>query len=191
MNLAPDPVGTFNVTSATFETQIGGGSEGFIYVPAGSPQFVDFKSLLVSEWSAGNVVTYQIDPKGNPLPTTRRVFISRLSGAEGAALDPVTGDFLFSTFGGGNRVIVVQGFALPARCDVDRNGVIDHQDLNAIVAARDAVVQLGDVRDADTDGLITVNDGRACVLQGSKPQCTDDAQPIANAGPDQTVGASE
>ena len=32
-------------------------------------------------------------------------------GAEGAVLDPLTNDFLFSTFGGGNRVIVVRGFA--------------------------------------------------------------------------------
>jgi beta-lactam-binding protein with PASTA domain len=191
VNLAPDPVGTFNVTSVTSETVIGGGPEGFVYVPAGSLQFPDFKSLLVSEWSAGNVVAYQIDTKGNPLPTTRRVFISRLTGAEGAVLDPVTGDFLFSTFGGGNRVIVVQGFAPPARCDVDRNGVIDQQDISAIVAARDTTVQLGDVRDADTDGLITVNDGRACVLKCSKPQCSDNAQPVANAGPDQTVGASD
>ena len=36
-----------------------------------------------------------------------------LDGAEGALLDPVTGDFLFSTFGGGSRVIVVRGFRAP------------------------------------------------------------------------------
>jgi hypothetical protein len=41
------------------------------------------------------------------------VFISGLDGAEGALLDPVTGDFLFSTFGGGSRVIAVRGFAAP------------------------------------------------------------------------------
>ena len=33
-----------------------------------------------------------------------------LTGAEGSLIDPVTGDFLFSTFGGGDRLIVVQGF---------------------------------------------------------------------------------
>ena len=37
--------------------------------------------------------------------------MTELDGAEGAFLDPVTGDSLFSTFGGGNRVIVVRGFA--------------------------------------------------------------------------------
>ena len=38
-------------------------------------------------------------------------FITGLSGAEGAFIDPLTGDFLFSTFGG-NRVILVTGFAV-------------------------------------------------------------------------------
>ena len=42
---------------------------------------------------------------------TRRDFITVLEGAEGAAIDPLTGDFLFSTFGGGHRIIVVRGFA--------------------------------------------------------------------------------
>lgn len=41
------------------------------------------------------------------------MFLSNLTGAEGAAIDPVTGDFMFSTFGGGSRVVVVSGFAAP------------------------------------------------------------------------------
>ena len=39
--------------------------------------------------------------------------ITGLDGAEGALLDPVTGDFLFSTFGGGSRVVAVRGFRAP------------------------------------------------------------------------------
>lgn len=39
--------------------------------------------------------------------------ITGLTGAEGAAIDPLTGDFLFSTFGGGNQIVVVQGFQAP------------------------------------------------------------------------------
>ena len=43
-----------------------------------------------------------------------RLFVARLTGAEGAAIDPLTGDFLFSTFfGGGNQIIVVRGFSAP------------------------------------------------------------------------------
>jgi hypothetical protein len=39
--------------------------------------------------------------------------VTGLVGAEGAWIDPLTGDFLFSTFGGSNRVIKVSGFELP------------------------------------------------------------------------------
>jgi hypothetical protein len=35
------------------------------------------------------------------------------TGAEGAVIDSVTGDFLFSTFGAANHVIAVRGFAIP------------------------------------------------------------------------------
>jgi hypothetical protein len=69
--------------------------------------------MLVSEWSDDEVAAYQLDANGNPVPATRVSFITGLYGAEGAAIDPLTGDFLFSTFGGGDRVIVVQGFAAP------------------------------------------------------------------------------
>ena len=33
-----------------------------------------------------------------------------VTGAEGAYLDPHSGDFLFTTFGGGNRLIAIRGF---------------------------------------------------------------------------------
>jgi hypothetical protein len=46
-------------------------------------------------------------------PATPSIFISGLTGAEGAVIDPLTGDFLFSTFGAANHVIVVRGFAPP------------------------------------------------------------------------------
>jgi hypothetical protein len=69
--------------------------------------------MIVSEYSAGAVSTYEVDANGNPVTATRRSFMTGLTGAEGAVIDPVTGDFLFSTFGGGSRVVVVTGFAVP------------------------------------------------------------------------------
>jgi len=67
------------------------------------------------------------------MPGSRRTFIAGLDGAEGAALDPLTGDFLFSTCGcgsGANRVIAVRGFTLPSATTVDviefYNAVLDH-----------------------------------------------------------------
>jgi hypothetical protein len=94
---SPDGTGTFNITSATLNTTISGGPEGFTYVPIGSPIFPSGSSMLVSEYAAGIVSTYQIDANANPVPASRAVFISGLTGAEGAVIDPVTGDFLFST----------------------------------------------------------------------------------------------
>ena len=111
-SLAPDGAGTFDITSATLETTIPGGPEGFIYVPIGSPLFPS-QSMLVSEFSANRVSSYPIDANGNPVLASRQLFVTQLSGAEGAAIDPLTGDFFFSTFGGGNHVVAVRGFALP------------------------------------------------------------------------------
>ena len=109
---SPDGSGTYNVDSVSYETTIIGGPEGFIYVAPGSPLFPDFNSMLVSEWSGNEVVAYELDTNGNPDPSSRVSFITGLNGAEGATIDPLTGDFLFSTFGGGDRVIVVKGFAV-------------------------------------------------------------------------------
>jgi hypothetical protein len=122
INLSPDGAGTFNIDSVTEEdldsstpgTQgVPGGPEGFVYVDLSNPSF-SVDSMLVSEWSANNVAAYEIDGNGNPLVSTRREFITGLTGAEGAFLDPVTGDFLFSTFGSGSdRVLRVEGFTAP------------------------------------------------------------------------------
>jgi len=70
--------------------------------------------MLVSEFSAGNVAAYTLDAGGNPIPGTRQDFVTGLTQAEGAAIDPLTGDFLFSTFGtGADRVFIVEGFVPP------------------------------------------------------------------------------
>ncbi|MEO8348764.1 MAG: hypothetical protein ABI610_07615 [Acidobacteriota bacterium] len=110
---ATDGAGTYDITAPVLNTTIAVGPEGFIYVPLGSPIFPAGTSMLVSEYGNGAVGTYQIDASGNPIPASRAVFISGLTGAEGAVIDPLTGDFLFSTFGGGNQVIAVQGFGIP------------------------------------------------------------------------------
>ncbi len=94
------------------DSRIDGGPEGFVYVPTGSPQFSG-PSLLVSEYGVDEVAAYQVDANGDPVIATRRPMITGLDGAEGALLDPVTGDFLFSTFGGGSRVVAVRGFRAP------------------------------------------------------------------------------
>lgn len=107
--LIPDGSGTFNVSGPTNSIAINGGPEGIVYVEAGASLFM-VPSILVSEFSLGTVASYEVDANGDPIPATRRPFMTGLSGAEGGTRDPITGDFLFSTFGGGNRVLVVRGF---------------------------------------------------------------------------------
>jgi hypothetical protein len=112
--LTPDANGTFTLGTATQTAQLTGGLEGIAYVPAGSPGFT-VPSILIAEYVTGTISVYDTTPAGDPIPTTRRPFLTGLSGAEGAFIDPRTGDFLFSTFGGASQVIRVSGFA--ARCD--------------------------------------------------------------------------
>ncbi len=110
LTLSPDTSGTFDITAATPAMALTGGPEGFTYVKAGSPNF-SADSLLVSEWSANSIATYESDASGNPVLATRRSFLTGLTGAEGAYRDPDTGDFFFSTWSSGvDRVIVVRGF---------------------------------------------------------------------------------
>lgn len=119
---APDGGGTYDITSVTqvdLDLGVGGiqnllgGPEGFVYVDGVNAGLNGLDSMLVSEYSAGKVGVYAIDANGDPLLGTRRDFLTGLTGAEGAAIDPLTGDFLFSTFGGGNQVVRVSGFVAP------------------------------------------------------------------------------
>jgi hypothetical protein len=114
LTLAPAGDGTYDIISATPGPVLPGGPEGIAYVPTGSPLFLD-PSVLISEFSAGNVAVYSVDAGGNPMVASRRDFVIGLVGAEGALVDPVTGDFLFSTFGveTGDEVLRVQGFVPP------------------------------------------------------------------------------
>jgi len=108
-----DGSGTYNLSAPTTTVSITGGPEGVLYVPSGSTDF-STSSILLSEYGAGAVQAWQVDANGDPIVGTNVDFITGLSGAEGAFLDPETGDFLFSTFGGGNQVYEVQGFVAPA-----------------------------------------------------------------------------
>ena len=147
--LTPDLSGTYDINVLTNTGIIvPGGPEGFIYVPSGSPQF-PANSMLVSEYSAGEIGAYDVDNNGNPIILTRQDFITGLTGAEGAFTDPLTGDFLFSTFGGGNKVILVKGFA-PPPIDSDGDGIQDSEDNCPMVPNPDQA-------DSDGDGV-----GDAC-----------------------------
>jgi len=60
----------------------------------------------------------------------------------------------------------------PLLCDANGDGAVDRFDVSAIFAARGSnATGPDDPRDANGDGLITVNDGRLCVLQCTNPRC--------------------
>lgn len=109
VDLAPDGGGTYDITKITTHAPVVGGPEAFVYISDDNPEFpVD--SILVAEWSAGNIAAYEADPAGDPVIATRKDFIKGLSGAESAHVDALSGDFLFATFAGVERLVVIRGF---------------------------------------------------------------------------------
>ena len=109
--LTADGSGTYDVAT-TLTAQINGGPEGIVYVKGANAGF-GADSILISEYGTGRVTVYDSDANGDPITASRRVFLSGLSGAEGAIIDPLTGDFIFSTFGSGNSIYVISGFVAP------------------------------------------------------------------------------
>ncbi len=110
--LVADGTGTFDVTSTNLTAQLSGGPEGAAYVPPGSSLIPDYTRVIVSEYSLGTISLFTIDANGDPDPSSRTPMVTGLTGAEGAAIDPITGEFFFSTFGGGNRVVSIRGFGV-------------------------------------------------------------------------------
>ena len=106
------PMLTFN--SVTETTTVPNEPGGFAYVPAGSPGF-SAQTIIMAEWGATNqVVVYDADGSGDPMPATRRLFFSMFPKPWGAYFEPVTGDFLFLSWGTGNdHVYLVTGFVPP------------------------------------------------------------------------------
>lgn len=118
-----DASGQFILSAKTAEVSVNAtasGPEGIAYIPEGSAAFSNY-SMVISSYSGGKVVVFEVDVNGLPVPGTARDMVVGLTGAEGALIDPVTGDFLFSTFGGGDKVIVVSGFEVPSSVKEIRN----------------------------------------------------------------------
>lgn len=131
-----DPVlGVYTMTrNNDVDIFIGGGPEGIVFVGAGNPGFL-VPSCLVCEYGSGSVAAYELDANGDPIPATRRVMISGLGGAEGGVRDPITGSFIFSTFGGGNQIVIVEGFNRDCAANFNGDCAIDFFDYLDFVSA--------------------------------------------------------
>ena len=92
---------------------VASGPEGIAYIPSGSAAFPTL-SMVISSYANGTVVVFEVGDHGLPVTSTAREMVTGLTGVEGALIDPLTGDFLFSTFGGGNKVIRISGFEKPS-----------------------------------------------------------------------------
>ena len=133
--ITPDGSGTFDLErDHDVEAEAWGGPEGVVYVGAGNPAF-DVASILLSAYNSGEIYSYEVDANGDPIAETRRVFITGLSGAEGGVRDPLTGEYLFSTFGGGDRLIKVVGFNLDCAANFNRDCNVDFFDYLDFVQA--------------------------------------------------------
>jgi hypothetical protein len=169
----PDGSGTYDLANVTFELTIQGGPEGFVYVPPGSPQFDDFTSILVAEYAAGRIATYEVDENGDPIVLTRRDFLTGLSGAEGAVVDPITGDFLFSTFGGGSQVVAVRGFGSPNLCSDDP----DCEQFEDACHSASCDLETGTCRIVERENGSPCTSGASCLSPGicDDGECLDEA----------------
>lgn len=132
--VSPDGNGTFDIAVSPTFVQLAAGLEGIVYIRGTNPGFGS-DSVLVSNRGTGEVTAYTIDSNGDPITGSESLFISGLDGAQGATVDPVTGDVLLSTFGGGNRVLRISGFAAPSTCpaDLSADGVVDGADLGLLL----------------------------------------------------------
>jgi hypothetical protein len=111
-----DGSGQYILANKTAEVSVNGianGPEGIAYIPAGSLAFPNL-SMVISSYGDGTVVVFEVGAEGLPNTSTARQMVTGLTGAEGAWIDPLTGDFLFSTFGGGNKIIRITGFEKPS-----------------------------------------------------------------------------
>jgi hypothetical protein len=112
--------GLYTIDGLTEVARISTEPGGFAYVPAGSPGF-DRQSLIMAEWRRSDrtldrVAVFEVDEDGDPVPASRREFFSRFPRPWGAYFEPITGDYLFLTWGDGDdRAYIVQGFVPPPK----------------------------------------------------------------------------
>jgi hypothetical protein len=105
--------GFYDIANVTKKLTLPGGPEGVAYVTNFSPRFAS-DAMIVSEWSTNSVSVYPVDATtGDPIVEERTPMLTNVKGVEGALFDPVTGDFLFSTWDyiDGDRIYALHGFA--------------------------------------------------------------------------------
>lgn len=70
-----------------------------------------------------------------------------------------------------SNVVSAEWVELVTKCDLDTDGDIDSADLRLISALRGQPASANPAADANGDGIISINDVRACTLQCTRPKC--------------------
>ncbi len=115
---APDAGNLLAISAVTQTVTVPNEPGGFAYVPAGSPGFTN-QSVIVAEWRSEDptmdrVAVYGVDANGDPMVASRQEFFHKFPRPWGAYFEPVTGDYLFLSWGAGiDHVYIVQGFVMP------------------------------------------------------------------------------
>jgi hypothetical protein len=103
VGLTPDGTGTYDVSAQASGPPLNDYPGGFTYVAPGSPGYID-PGLVLCEtalsYGDGAVVRFDVDGNGDPIVNTRQVIVSGLDVPEGIAIDPPTGDLLFTSYQG-------------------------------------------------------------------------------------------
>lgn len=132
------------------------------------------------------VTATTLDQNGDPIVGIRVDFsVSGANTTTGFEFSDTSGDALYCYTGtaeGTDTIIASVGnlnasaskewiMDEPIACDLNDDDVVDRQDLNMIVAARNTPAGPGDPLDIDGSGMIDVNDVRQCTLQCTLPRC--------------------
>ena len=124
VTLQPDGSGTVNIASAVQAGKLSGlgpdsqgntnVATGIVYVAAGNDQFSQQSILATScDFNSGvnsNLVAYPADSNGSIIAAPRTVVTGLC--ADGEAVDPLTGDVLFTSFYGFPALHVLTGFTV-------------------------------------------------------------------------------
>ncbi|MCV2370938.1 dockerin type I repeat-containing protein [Roseateles oligotrophus] len=152
--------GTWNVTQD-------GGASGTLWgtvgwnavVPAGAS--VTVKVRIADTQAALQGQSFFDVSNGTPFNTNGRYIETQVRlTASPQGLTPIVQD------------VTIASADVANKCDVNGDGSIDSMDINAIMAGRGQTVPPGNAAlDIDGNGVINVNDARACTLKCSKPKC--------------------
>ncbi|WP_413168020.1 calcium-binding protein [Capilliphycus salinus ALCB114379] len=136
--LIPNDDGTYDITleGSVDLTPADGtftGLEGIAYVDESYPNFTA-DSVLVVEYSTSSITAFEVDELGNPILETERTFLEDFPSGSvyGLAVDPVTGDLLFTVDAGNslNSQIVLLTDEAPPTATPDNDPFDDVTELD-------------------------------------------------------------